>query len=289
MKKLLIASIVMISTIVVVFTTSCTASDIINFVVYRGEGSSAWEAEEAMLESSIEIEQASTENEEAVEKDSEESDSSLSNQSGTLTFDNSNSELGCFVQANMTIEHKDNKDRELESVMILTASSSQMATNPTIFDITFNFDQGSITGSFSGIYYRPEEGDAFDATDIVANISNGTVTWDAGQQVWLFEGDVKMEVDLEIKNKIGSDGDKIIYGDANIVSDVIGKIAGASGAHKAKDHHGDLKDYGAYFNILYEGDFPPATGNGELRFLSIECWLEMPSGEDMASKFPPGP
>ena len=79
-----------------------------------------------------------------------------SDQSGTLTFDNSNSELGCSVWASITIKRKDNKNRELESGMILSPSTSYMDENPTQFNITFNIDQGTITGDFNGIYYRKE-------------------------------------------------------------------------------------------------------------------------------------
>jgi hypothetical protein len=32
-----------------------------------------------------------------------------------------------------------------------------------------------------------DEGEACDSAAISANISNGTVTWDTGQEVWLFE------------------------------------------------------------------------------------------------------
>ena len=50
---------------------------------------------------------------------------------------------------------------------------------------------------------------------------------------------------------------------------------------------GDLQEYGAYFNILYEGELPPATGNGELRVLTIDCWLEIPPfTEDLFSSIP---
>jgi len=212
-----------------------------------------------------------------------------SDQSGTLTFDNSNSELGCSVWASITIKRKDNKNRELESGMILSPSTSYMDENPTQFNITFNFDQGTITGDFNGIYYRKEEGEAYDSAEISANISNGTVTWDADQGVWLFDGDVEMEVSLDMRNKLGSDGEEIFYGDANIKANVVGEIIGGSGQHEALDHHGDLQSYGAYFNILYEGELPPATGSGELRVLTIDCWLAIPFGEDMESKFPFSP
>jgi len=299
MKKLLILIIVISSIIGLLFTTSCTASDIINLIVYGGEGSTTWEVRED--EARMEIEQASTGNEEAgeevieneseetVKKDPEESESSTSNQSSTLTFDDSNSELGCSVWASITIKRKDNKNRELESSMILSPSTSYMDKNPTIFNITFNFDQGKITGGSNGIYYRTEEGEAYDSADIIINISNGTVTWDVDQGVWLFGGDVEMEVDLDMRNKLGSDGDKIFYGDANIETTVTGQIIGGSGQHERLDHHGELQTFGESFNITYEGEFPPATGNGELRKLTIDCWLALPLGETMASRFPQGP
>lgn len=215
--------------------------------------------------------------------------SPTSDQSGTLTFDNSNSELGCSVWANITIKLLDNKNREYKTSMILSPGTSRMDENPTQFNITFDFDQGTITGAFNGHYYRTEEGEAYDSAEISAKISNGTVTWDSDQGVWLFDGDVEMEVSLDMRNKIGSDGDEIFYGDASIKTNVTGKIIGASGQHEALDHHGELQSYSAYLNILHEGEFPPATGNGELRVLDIECWLEIPFSEDMESKFPSSP
>ena len=167
-----------------------------------------------------------------------------------MTFDDTNSELGGIVQANMTIMHGDNEDRK--STMVLTTGTSQMDKNPTIFDISFDFNQGTITGGFNGNYYRPEEEEgAYDSSDITANISNGTVIWDAGQKVWFFEGDVKMEVNLEMKNKIGSVGDKeIFYGDAKIDTNVIGEITGASGKHNRLDHHGENQTL-EHFSIFF--------------------------------------
>ena len=285
MKKVIIITITIISALVLLLFVGCW-TDAANAIA----PDEAMMIEDLEMADAQEAEEQDIENEggEKVEKDPEENGSGIANQSGTLIFDNNNSELGCFVQANMTIEDKDNKD--LKSTMVLTTGTSQMGKNPTIFDITFDFTQGTITGGFNGIYYRPEKEDGtYDSSDITANISNGTVIWDVDQKVWFFEGDVKMEVNLEMKNKIGSSGNEILYGDANIDTNVTGKITGASGKHNRLDHHGENQSSGAFFNIFYEGDFPQATGNGELRFLSIECWLEMPLGEDMVSKFPPGP
>jgi hypothetical protein len=211
-----------------------------------------------------------------------------SNQSSTLTFDNSNSEMGCFVNALMPYQIQRNTT-DYEQTMILSVGSSDMGKSPTQFTITFNFDQGTITGVLNGSYLREEEGEAYDSSEISANISNGTVTWDAAQGVWIFGGDVEMEVYLDMRNKLGSDGEEIFYGDANVKTNVTGSVTGASGQHKQLDHHGDLQTYGAFLNFFYEGDYPPATGNAEISSLSVECWLEMPFGEDMASKFPPNP
>ena len=44
-----------------------------------------------------------------------------------------------------------------------------------------------------------------------------------------------------------------------------------------------------FLNIFYEAEAPIKMENAEIRALTIECWLGMPFGEDMASKFPSVP
>jgi len=208
---------------------------------------------------------------------------------GTYTFDNSNSELGCTVWASITIKKKDNKGYEYENGMILSTSTSKMDENPNDFAITLDFDNNTITGFFEGAYIRIEEDEgAYDAAEISANILNGTVIWDEEQSVWMFEGDVEMQVNLDMRNKTGAQGDEIFYGEAAFETKVTGTLAGASGQHKRLDHHDELQEFGQFLRITYEGDHPDATGNGELRVLNIECWLAIPFGEDMQSKFPSG-
>jgi len=287
MKKILVIIVIVILsiTILLLFTGCWTdaAKAIAPDEAMMGEDLAMVEAQETKEQSS------ENKNDEKVAEDPENSEMDKSSQPGTLIFDNSNSELGCSVWASIGIKSKDNKNRELESFMILSPSTSYMEKNPTEFNIIFDFDRKTIEGDFYGIYNRKEEGEAFDSAEISASYPYGIINWDADQKVWLFEGDVEMEVWLKIKNKIGSDGDEILYGDASINTKITGKIIGGSGQHEKLDHHGELQTFGESFNIIYEGEFPPATGDGELRKLTIDCWLALPLGETMASRFPQGP
>jgi hypothetical protein len=207
---------------------------------------------------------------------------------GTYTFDNSNSELGCTVWATIKIKKKDNKGREYETGMILSTSTSKMDENPNDFAITLDFDNNTITGFFDGAYISMEEEEgAYDAAGISASILNGTVIWDEEQSVWMFEGDVEMQVSLDMRNKTGTQGDEILYGEAEFETIVTGALTGASGKHK-RLYHDEMQEQEGFLRITYEGDHPDATGNGELRVLNIECWLAIPFGEDMQSKFPSG-
>jgi hypothetical protein len=173
--------------------------------------------------------------------------------------------------------------------MILSTSTSKMEENPNDFAITLDFDNNTIKGFFDGTYMaiEKEEG-AYDAAAISANILNGTVTWYKEQSVWMFEGDVEMQVSLDMRNKTGAAGEEILYGMAEFETKVTGTLAGASGQHK-RLYHNELQEFEEFLRITYEGEYPDATGNGVLRVLNIECWLALPFGEDMQSKFPAGP
>jgi hypothetical protein len=187
--------------------------------------------------------------------------------------------------ASITAKYKDNEDRECEGGMILLTSTSWMDENPTKFAVTFDFENNTITGFFDGAYVREEEDEgAYDASAISADILNGTVIWDSEQGVWMFEGDVLMQVNLDMSNRIAAYGDEIVYGEAEFDTKVTGKLNGASGAHKRLNHD-KLEDQGGFLGILYEGDHPPATGNQELRVLNIDCWLR--TSESMENLFPP--
>ncbi|MCJ7472479.1 MAG: hypothetical protein MUP02_06710 [Actinobacteria bacterium] len=268
MKKALILTITILSIIGLFLFTGCW-SDAVKAIA----------PDEAMMLEDLE----------ETAKDPEDSEMNKSNLSGTLIFDNSNSELGCFISALIPYQVKLNSEEYYEKLMILTTSTSQMEEDSTQFNITFDFNQGIITGFFDGDYYSQEEKEAFDSAEIDANITNGTVTWDDTQEVWLFEADVEMIVFLKMLNEVAAVGDEITYGDAERMTMVTGKLTGASGEHERLDNHGELKSSGAFLNIFYEAEAPIKMENAEIRALTIECWLGMPFGEDMASKFPSVP
>lgn len=206
-------------------------------------------------------------------------------QTGTLTFDNTNSTMGCaayaFIQQDDTGEH--------ELTMILSPSTSYMDVNPTQYAITFNFDQGTITGNMNTSLYQEEDHGAYDSADLYATIANGTVTWDTAQGVWIFGGAMNTEVYLDILNVTGSVGDEIFYGEAHLKTIVAAQIIGASGEHKRIDHHGEEQIYGDDFIILFDGDDLPAEGSGALDHFDYECWLKVQFPEALEDYFPPDP
>jgi hypothetical protein len=99
----------------------------------------------------------------------------------------------------------------------------------------------------------------------------------------MFEGDVQMQVNLDMSNRIAAYGDEIVYGEAEFDTKVTGNLAGASGTHKGL-YHDQLEEQGEFLEITYRGE-PSATGNQELRVLDIECWLR--TSESMENLFPP--
>ncbi len=228
-------------------------------------------------------------------KDAPESAADKSAQSDTTwTFDNSNAEFGCSVWASIAAKYEGYEGRENEATMILSTSTSWMEDDPTEFGIKFDLDKNTITGFFKGSYIveEKEEG-AYDAATVSANILNGTVVWDAEQKVWMFEGDVEMQVNLDIVNKVGSSGfsdgsEELYFGEALFDIETTGKLTGASGEHQ-RLYHGELEDYGEFLDITYEGDHTEATENAKLRALNISCWMRLPYPESLESKFPSGP
>jgi len=79
----------------------------------------------------------------------------------------------------------------------------------------------------------------------------------------MFEGDVEMQVALDMRNKTGSAGD---YGEAEFDTIVTGTLAGASGKHKRLYHdHDELQEQEGFLNILYEGDGPDAVATKKIK------------------------
>jgi len=156
------------------------------------------------------------------------------------------------------------------------------------FEIDFN--QGTITGSFEdSIYEEEDDPGSYDSSEVSGTVTNGWVKWDPDQGVWLYGGEVDIEVSLDIRNKVGSvtnnEETTIYYGDAKQKTHITGHIKGASGTYKDMSHHGDLTD--KEFRVVFEGRDLPSEGAGELDFLEVTLYVWSDTIDD--TLIPPDP
>jgi len=175
------------------------------------------------------------------------------------------------------------KENELSMILL-----NKMSDLDAHFEIDFN--QGTITGSFkNSIYEEEDDPGAYDSSEVYGTVTNGWVKWDPEQGIWLYGGEVDIEVSLDIRNKVGSttaNGETTIYyGEANLKTHVTGHIKGASGTYKDMSHHGDIT--GEEFRIVFEGRDLPSEGSGELDYLEIELYVYSYSLDEVT--IPPGP
>lgn len=189
-------------------------------------------------------------------------------QSGTIVFDDSNSKTTCVIRG--SLQSAEERSDGKKHLLFLYTSSTYAQKQSTQFRYVFNHDQRSITGNLTGSFTYDEEEGGYDSSEIFVNIPAGRMTWDAAQNVWIFEGDAEIELYLDVLNKVGASGDQIVYGSANLKTNVTGYLTGASGPHISSDGHDS--DVGQ-FQINFNGKNLTSTGSGELTFLEVECYL----------------